>query len=202
MTYTITDHQGGIIETGWRYQGTIIVDGRRLFGLPEWRLPEYRHYPEVRANPRPYDDGYESTPVIIDDEARYERIIPDAETRRQRALDALAPRIQAERDRRVSIVTTGLEPDDDMYGDRTARKQREALMQVQAMARREYLGYASQDDIDTIEMMAAIPQQVHDINIHQAELTQWARDNLPDWQAVDAFDPSTPPQEAPQWPSP
>lgn len=198
MRWTVAP-DGVPIETGIVLPERIEYQGRIYVGVPEWRLPDFGWYPEVRDPLPPYSDGYSALPVIEGDEAIYHPIVPSDAIRLQRALDALDQRIATERDRRVAIATTGLELD-DMVDHGVERKQREALMQAQALARREYLGIATQDEIDTIEMMSGVPDQVYAISIQQAAISQWARAHLATWQAADAFDPKTPPQEAPQWP--
>jgi len=199
--YTVIGPGGEITAKHQHYNGRVDFDGRVVLGTPESRLHLVRWYIEVHE-PRPlYADGYRDDPVIEGGKAIYKAIIPDEATRRQRALDELVIKLQYERDRRVAIATTGTAPDDEFDGGSSVqRKQMAAMMQSQTMARREYQGHATPDEIETLDMMSGIDGEVKSITLAQLALHQWASDHLGDWAEVDAFDPSNPPQEAPQWP--
>lgn len=181
-----------------------LPDGSVISGLTPERAPDFGWYPLRREPRQPYDDGYPKQAVIEGKEAVLRPTLPPDGERLSRALVPLRYRISAHRDRLVAIATTGLPHDHDGMGvDQSAvqRAQLSALMQANLLNLRLSEGTASADDIATIETMAAIPAAVQAISIAEAQLQAWVTAELTTWKAVDAFDPATPPPEAPQWPT-
>ena len=165
--------------------------GRVLEGLTARRLPEFDYYPEVRDPIEAYCHGYEEQPVIEGSQAVYHLIIPDAETRKGMALDALAQRLEFERAQRSDAFISGGEPHPNQWD----RMQMKALEVLDATNQREL---TSEEEF-FMGALRTIPPMVTALDDAAAAIAAWA-DDLPDWQAVHAVDPANLPQEAPQWP--